>query len=265
VHDPERMPTYNDHKPPAASAETPRIMAFLGAAFRDYIAARVLLINALSLQGAVQASTAIEKYLKTFLAFKGQASHGHLKHAHLNALKNIAPGLYARLNEEFLLLCKRVYNVRYPDSLPVGFNIVVATREFLAELDHTVLTLHDCFYVWQDGREADTEIDVYLKNKDPRLLLGNHALFNLDKSAFVAEKPQHVYELRVNSEPAGLREINYVAQPTASDGHFLREGLRPADSNSFSLALKLLQDEEAAKWEGGWHILRSPDSHGEGN
>jgi HEPN domain. len=119
----------------ARSADLPRLKAFLAAAFNDYIAARVLLSNALPLQGAIQASTAIEKYLKVFLEFRGNSSKGHLKRAHLNAVRNFAPDLWKTFNEEFFLLCQKVYDLRYPDSLPAGYNVVIAGREFLAELD----------------------------------------------------------------------------------------------------------------------------------
>lgn len=66
----------------------PKTAEFLDLAYKDYLAARVLLNAHLVVQGAVLASTAIEKYFKAILAFRGNESHGHLKKAHFNAAKN---------------------------------------------------------------------------------------------------------------------------------------------------------------------------------
>lgn len=70
-----------------------QINEFLDVAYKDYVAARVLLLADLLPQGAVLASTAIEKYIKAILAFRGNVSHGHLKAAQFNALKNFDPQL----------------------------------------------------------------------------------------------------------------------------------------------------------------------------
>jgi hypothetical protein len=61
---------------------------FLDIAYKDYLGARVLIKCAVVSADAVLASTAIEKYFKALLAFRGHQSHGHLKKAHINAAKN---------------------------------------------------------------------------------------------------------------------------------------------------------------------------------
>jgi hypothetical protein len=71
----------------------------LDIAYKDCLAARVLLNAHLLLQGAVLASTAIEKYFKAVLAFRGHQSHGHLKKAHINAAKNFDARLASVLND----------------------------------------------------------------------------------------------------------------------------------------------------------------------
>jgi hypothetical protein len=65
-----------------------KVADFLEVAYKDYLAARVLFDADLLIQGAVLASTAIEKYLKAILAFRGNESHGHLKRAHWRAALN---------------------------------------------------------------------------------------------------------------------------------------------------------------------------------
>ena len=67
---------------PSKHSSDPTVIEFLGAAFDDYLAARVLLLTRLPLQGAVLASTAIEKYLKAVLAFRRQKRRVHLHPDH---------------------------------------------------------------------------------------------------------------------------------------------------------------------------------------
>ena len=71
---------------PSKHSSDPTVIEFLGAAFDDYLAARVLLLTRLPLQGAVLASTAIEKYLKAVLAFRRQKRRVHLHPDHWKEL-----------------------------------------------------------------------------------------------------------------------------------------------------------------------------------
>jgi hypothetical protein len=88
----------------ASVAKSPEILGFLGGAAKDYIGARVLLNARLPVQGAILASTAIEKYFKTVMAFRGNSSCGHLKKAHWNSVKNFIPVIFADLNPDFFAL-----------------------------------------------------------------------------------------------------------------------------------------------------------------
>jgi hypothetical protein len=72
----------------------------------NHLAARVLFNANLLLQGAVLASTAIEKYLRAILAFRRNESHGHLKKAHWNAALNFDSRLSAILNNDFPTLAR---------------------------------------------------------------------------------------------------------------------------------------------------------------
>jgi hypothetical protein len=203
---------------------------FLNIAYKDYLAARVLLNAHLPVQGAVLASTAVEKYFKAILAFRGNESQGHLKKAHFNAVKNFDPKLWAALSQEFVGLLQRVYALRYQDSLEKNFNVVIATREFLAELDYTAVTIQESFQVKQGGKEATLMYHHNREQNDPRLLFNNHVLSGIEKQTFISGETQLVYEVR-NCPLRGFIEVCYFAKPQPSDGKFMRPGFAPKDSD----------------------------------
>jgi hypothetical protein len=202
---------------------------FLNIAYKDYLAARVLLNAHLPVQGAVLASTAVEKYFKAILAFGGNESQGHLKKAHFNAVKNFDPQLWALLSQEFVELLQRVYSLRYQDDLEKSFNVVIATREFLAELDCTAVTIQACFKLRQGEKEAVLMYHQDRKLNDPRLLFNNHVLSSIEKQTFISGEPQFVYEVR-NCPLRGFMEVSYFATQQPSDGKFMRPGLMPKDN-----------------------------------
>ena len=229
-------------KKAAASSSSSAILSFFGAAAKDYIAARVLLNAQLPVQGAILASTAIEKYFKTIMALRGNSSTGHLRKAHWNSVKNYAPEIFVDINPAFLVFLQRCYKMRYPDTLPPGFNLVIASREFLAELDEAAMLLHYGMGLKNRGEVVGTDIETYRKNRDVRLLLNNHVITGQSKQAFIKASPQFVYEMRVDPI-RGFIEVYYIAKPLQSDGMFLREGFKPAvdDPMSYDLAFKVLQ------------------------
>jgi hypothetical protein len=158
-----------------------RTADFLNMAFSDYIASRVLLNNRLLVQGVILASTAIEKHFKAVLAFKGNESRGHLKKAHFNAVENFDPRLYAALNEGFLHLLQKAYTLRYTDQLTVGFNLVIAQREFLAELDYTAITMQESFQLHRDGKDVQLAYHLGKQQSDSRLWANSHIMARLPK------------------------------------------------------------------------------------
>jgi hypothetical protein len=223
---------------------------FLDIAYKDYLGARVLLNAQLLVQGAVLASTAIEKYFKALLAFRGHQSHGHLKKAHINAAKNFDSRLAGALNEEFLALLQRAYSLRYLDDIPVDFNLVIASREFLAELDFTAGMFQESFTLRQDGIQIVQDFNQHKEQHDPRLIKNNFLFIDVDKSVdlmkqvFISAEPQLVYEMR-NCRLRGLVEAIYLTGPIRSDGKFLRPAYVPIDTEemNFQLAFKPLPPE----------------------
>ena len=202
---------------------------FLNIAYKDYLAARILLNAGLPLQGGVLASTAIEKYFKAILTFYGNKSHGHLKKSHVNAVKNFDPKLWVSISEEFVELLQRVYDLRYLDDLKNDFNVVIATREFLAELDYTAITIQEKFQIEKNGKEAILFYQECINRKDSRLYLNNHILSSIEKQTFISVEPQLIYEVR-KCPLRGFFEISYLTKGQKSDGNFLRSGLTPKDT-----------------------------------
>lgn len=213
---------------------TKRVVRFLDDGFHDYIAARVLLLSGLLQQGAVLASTAVEKYLKAILATRGNEAHGHLKKAHWFGVKNQYPELFKYLNVGFLELCQKSYALRYTEDLPPNYNVVVANREFLAELDVTVLSIEPNLLRSQaDGVKRKTRFELFTESRDHRLLQDNHCLFGQPKEQFIYSGIQAVYELRKVAS-GDIMEVQYTTNSRPQDTSFTRAGLAPKSNDGRS-------------------------------
>jgi hypothetical protein len=226
------------------SADLKKVRSFLSDAFNDYIAARVLLLSRLPQQGAVLSSTAIEKYFKVILAFRGNESHGHLKSAHWKAVKNFDPRLFADLDLDFLELNRKSYRLRYTDDIPIGFNLVISTREFLSELDHTALAIQRSIVIKENGTPQKTEFDSLLTSRDERLWSENHVLLGTPKTQFIHQAPQFVYEMR-NDSARGLLEATYTVEGLPKVSGFLRPGFVPKDATGMSYELAYVQSQRS--------------------
>ena len=207
---------------------TRKVRSFLRDAFSDYIAARVLFLAQLPQQGAILSSTAIEKSIKAMLAFRGNESRGHLKTAHWNALCDFDAGLSTALDRDFIELNQKAYSLRYTDELPIDFNLVIASREFLAEMDHTVHSIMSCLHVEENGVRQQTLFEVAIKASDNRILAENHLISGPRKDLFAIQKPQLVYEVR-RDPIRGLFEVTYTTADHPKRAGFLRAGLVPED------------------------------------
>lgn len=215
-----------------------KVYDFLAAAFDDYAASRVLLINNLLPQGLVLASTSIEKYAKALLAINGNNSRGHLKAAHKNAIKQFCPEAYSLIDEEFLDLCKKGYKIRYKDDLSAGFNLVVAQREFLAELDFTVGSIENNIHIENEaGEQKKRRYAVTQEDGNQLLIKDNYYLNGLEKETFISQENQFVYEVR-RQNAHSIIEFHYQAHGPEIHHGFLREGCKTMDGKSFETAFK---------------------------
>ncbi|TFW17969.1 hypothetical protein [Duganella callida] len=208
-----------------------KIGRFLDDSANDYIAARTLLLNQLPQQGAILGSTAIEKAFKAILVAYGQPpGFGHLQVAHWNQVKNLAPDYFKLLNRDFLKLNQKVYLLRYTDAVPVGYNIVIASREYLWELDKTIMSLQRRFVTQaEEGKTRLRKIEALIQENDRRILTDNNFVFDTNDNVFDYTKPQLIYELRRHAQHA-LIELQYVADtvPVDAAAGFLRAGAHVA-------------------------------------
>lgn len=200
-----------------------QVQTFIADSVNDYVAARVLLLSGLLEQGAILGSTSIEKACKAILAFHGNESRGHLKKAHWNAVKNFDKNLWETLRQDFLELNKKAFSLRYTDDLPVNFNIVIAQREYLAELDHTIISLIQGFGAQHDKSGQGTKLTQLVTSRDSRLLVDNHVLSHIPKSEFIYSLPQQIYELRY-VPLFGPVETTYSSVRPAKQPLFTRPG-----------------------------------------
>ncbi len=205
------------------SANGQQVQTFISDCINDYVAARVLLISGLLQQSAILGSTSIEKACKAILAFHGNESRGHLKRAHWNAVKNFDKNLWRQLNQDFLELNKKAYLLRYTDDLHPNFNIVIAQREYLAELDHTIISLVRGFGFQNEASNQQTKFTQLLASGDPRLLTENHVLNHKPKNEFIYALPQQIYELRY-VPMFGPVEVSYSSIKPAKQASFIRPG-----------------------------------------
>jgi len=215
-----------------------KVMDFFSAGFSDYIAARVLLNEALLIQGTVLASTALEKYIKGIMAINGNESHGHLKKAHWISLKNYSQELYNRCNIEFLELCQKSYRLRYLDELPDGFNLVIGQIEFLAELDKTVQNFESIV-----APQDRTRTYEHTKNSNDKRLFLNNLVLDGPKSLGAAAGFQHVCEIRIVK--GNLIEMQYESNKPPARIGFMREALTTLDGQTFSTAFEYFHRQQA--------------------
>ncbi|MCL5421600.1 MAG: hypothetical protein M1461_03900 [Nitrospirae bacterium] len=210
--------------------KTKEVLSFIHLGFKDYIAARVLLNAGLCLQGTVLASTCVEKYFKSIIAFRGNTCKGHLKEEHLRSIKNYDPKLYASLNESFLLLLQKCYELRYLDALPLDFNLVIASRPILSELDFTIAEIHKRYEFIEGTKKIETAYDVAIRDNDPLLYLNHYMLQKIDKKDFI-EQEDFVYEIRFDRK-LSIFEAMYKTRKGKYEENFLREGLRPSSKGN---------------------------------
>ena len=200
-----------------------QVQTFITDCVNDYIAARTLILSGLLQQGAILGSTSIEKACKAILSFHGNRSRGHLKKAHWNAVKNFDKTLWSLLRQDFLDLNKKAYSLRYTDDLPANFNIVIAQREYLAELDHTITSLIKGFKFGDKEIGKGTKFSRLIENQDPRIFSENHVLLNIPKEDFIHLAPQQIYEMRCVLS-FGPIETEYSSERPAKMSLFTRPG-----------------------------------------
>jgi hypothetical protein len=199
---------------------------FIDLGFKDYLGARVLLNKKLVLQGAILASSSVEKYFKAIVALRGNVAPGHLKKAHLASVENYDPKYFAKINQSFLKMLQLVYDLRYldnPQKPKRNFTITLERRPILAELDAMVIDLQQKFKFGQGDQILRSHYEHMVDSKDFALWENNHILNKVDKNEFLPGTDV-IYAIRID-EDLGLLEVYYETDRVSFDGDFLKPGL----------------------------------------
>lgn len=223
-----------------------KIIAWLGLADNDYVAARTLLRQGLLVQGSILASSAIEKYLKTVHLIKNMVfeTRGEKAHDVLNLYRQLK-GKDSRknLNESYLSLLNRAYKLRYPDRLEKEFNIALHQAKTLIGLDETVFKIRS--RIRMVGAEQRLRFEVLMEQKDEQLLQANHT-FGDAKRDELFQRPLFWYEMRILKNEAWL-EVQYIAK-AEDDGNYDVEGFRHgATDREFLLQAAPIDQETSPK------------------
>lgn len=190
----------------------------------------MLLNNGLVLQGAILASSSVEKYFKAIVALRGNVAPGHLKKAHLASVKNYDPKFFARIDQSFLKMLQVVYDLRYldnPQRPKPNFTITLERRPILAELDAIVIDLQGRFKFGLGDQIVRGLYEHMVDSKDFRLWENNHVLNKVDKDEFLTGRDV-IYAVRID-EHLGLLEAHYETERVSFDGNFLKPGLAKSE------------------------------------
>ena len=181
----------------------------------DYLAARHLLLGSMVVQGAILANTAIEKYLKALYAHLGLSiPRSHNVQALYCELTTSGKSTTV-LNDSFLSILPKAYDLRYPDELPDGFNIAINQIKLLAELDRTVFAITNSF-VFTEGT-VDLVLARAAKHGDERFLTKNVVLrAQQTKDCFATDSRS--FEFRIQ-KPL-IINFEYLSPNVADDGLF---------------------------------------------
>ena len=204
------------------------LAAMLGDAYTDYLAARVLLNNRLLKQGAVLASSSLEKYLKAQLGLFGNKSHGHLNSAHWNSLKNKSNGIYRKIDKGFMELCIKCYQLRYTESIKKGFTLSIPQWRFLGELDKTAILIEESIDL-KRGNTEEVLIRQYVDdkvNKNPLLWENNHVLHEKLLQEMHKGKTQFCYGILCQDDASSLIQVNYETEGIDESIDFMVPGLK---------------------------------------
>jgi len=211
-------------------------MHWVSWADQDYVAARILLLTGLAVQGATLACTALEKYLKAVCTISGVPCEnvGH-DVSKLNGMLHHRT-IPLQLNVKFLRFLDKAYKLRYPEELTPGFNIALNSIATLVELDTTVHVVRNGFSFRRNDNGVTTKLEEGLKNRAQELLTKNCALAGIDKKQLFAE-PSWSYDLRVMPDGTIL-EASYVVSRLLDEHNFTRIAFEPihgSQGKSFKL------------------------------
>lgn len=181
--------------------------------FRDYHAARFLLLNDFLFQGITLSSTAVEKYIKALLATTGILSRFHMNETgKIKSLLNRRKlDVWRSLDDSYMQLLGKAYLYRYYDRVTKRVAIGFHKWQVLAELDYVV-----SFFERELGKRihhgAKTPYRVAIDETDKVLFEENYNFSSITKAEMmVREGPMFMMAIQNGVEFARL----------AGDGKFI--------------------------------------------
>jgi HEPN domain-containing protein len=207
------------------------ILHWLTWADTDYLAARRLLMDGLLVQGASLANTAIEKYLKALIALHGKKIIRI--HNPLEIYKKLKEqGSSLLLDEGFLELLGKSYEMRYPDDIEDGYNLVLSQALLLDALDQTVKLITDRVRLGNVNGAVKRKLDLLVEQRDPQLSSMNTALGSITKDTLLT-RLSLVFECRfLNGNYLGAEYLTAEIRDTS----FGREAFVQKSDRTFQLA-----------------------------
>lgn len=165
-------------------------LGFMTGAYLDYIAARVLLNKNYTLQGAILASTAIEKSFKALLTIRGGiAQRIHFDKLELleNEIKSIGFGVVLeRIDSRFLSILSQVYRLRYFDNVKEVESIGFIKNQFIGELDGAMAFFENVYkFDHSEGEQILSPLKAAYKNELPDLIYNNWVFLRIPKEEFM--------------------------------------------------------------------------------
>jgi len=158
-------------------------------AFGDYRAGRHLFLNGFYTHALILSSTAVEKYLKSMLAFLGLRKRVHLDK--MDELRKLFAAtdyhfIPDKLDEGFLSVLGKSYKYRYYDDVETPESIGFILNQFLGELDYTVAYMESAFILTNDkGERVESAYQKAIKNEDPAIVTNNYILQKIPKKEFM--------------------------------------------------------------------------------
>lgn len=171
-------------------------LGYLQVAYNDYIAARVLLNRNYTIQGAMYASTAIEKYFKAVISLQtGEKTRGHFDKFEpiKEAMDRIGYGIiFERIDPLFLEILTKAYILRYYDNIEKEpMTISFFKNQFLGELDGAVELFERLFKdISKEDDNGNKEqilspLKMDFKKGNPDLTENNWVTMKIDKNKFM--------------------------------------------------------------------------------
>ncbi|MBL1457346.1 MAG: hypothetical protein COA34_005690 [Methylophaga sp.] len=160
-------------------------------AFRDYLAARHLLIDDFLLQGILLSSFSIEKYLKAILAVRGiPAGKKHIDK--VNVFKRLfeinSLNFFDYFDERYLWLLSRVYELRYYDHIKGEKSVGFYKWQVLAELDFMVNLIESSISIKNGIKDIKTMYFEHVDTSNTNLVRENYIYNNIEKKDFMERK-----------------------------------------------------------------------------